>query len=183
MGLKSLSILRSRMFMYRFYRLFPQWNEFETKYTKDCSIVIKEFHKDLMKAVATERYGVELPLNMGKLFVISYKSRPYTNFIKFSKEGELSKFTNNHTDGHTCKIVYQNSDRKYQLKDKKIWDFEVCTEFRKIVSKEFAKDYTRYIFSPNRVKINNNNLKNIYKQHEDKKIEKFLLTYDEFKMN
>lgn len=169
--------------MYRFFRLFPQWAHFETKSMKDCSIIIREFHNDFIQAVAEERYGVELPLNMGKLFVISYKSRPYMNFTNFGKEGEISKFTNNHTDGHACKIVYQNSDRRYQIKDKKLWNFEPEAKFRKIVSKEFAKNHTKYIFSPNRSKINDNNLKNIYQNNENRKIDKFLLTYDEFKMN
>jgi hypothetical protein len=169
--------------MYRFYRLFAKWKEYETNKMKDFTNIVKEFHSDLIQAVTEERYGVEMPLKSGKLMVISYRSR--RNYPRFSagyKDTNPSYHMNYATDGLKCKIIYSNHERRYRVRDRYMWSFEPETNFRKKVSQAFVKDHNRYIFSPDRIpgkflKIEMENIDTM-----KIRVQKFLAGYDEFEL-
>lgn len=183
MKLKSLSVVSNRMFMYRFFKKFPQYAHLNTGKTRDVSAVIKTFHEELIDTVINFRYGVELPLKSGKIMVVSYKASNYPNFAVYNKHKTAAEFTNNHTDGLNCKIFYTNRQARYRVKDRYIWEFIPERPFKKKVSQAFAKDYNKYIFSPGRQIGFYNHLDAKIKQADENKIEKFLVTYDEFNMN
>jgi hypothetical protein len=178
-----LSLLSTRMFMYRFFKKFPQYNYLNTGKSKDCSRIIKEFHNDLINAVTEHRYGVDLPLNMGKIMVVSYKDKPYPNFQYFKQDSTITTFSNRHTDGLKCKIFYTNRERKYRMKDRYNWQFLPETGFRQKVSRAFSDDHTKYVFSPDRKENFNNYLDYKIQEDTERKVKNFLVTYNEFEMN
>lgn len=182
MSPKGFGILGDRNFIRKFYNQFPQYKEFWDNYhTKDFAKVIKQFHNDFIDAVISNRHGADLPLSMGNLSIISYKTpEPYVNFTQYPKLKQVSNFTNNHTDGLSCKIVYNSHERRYRFKDKRIWAFHPEKPFKSKVSKAFAKNYTRYVFSPNRRDSFYELLDYKLRDEADVRIEKFLKTYDEF---
>ena len=98
MSPKGFAILGDRNFVRSFYKKFPQHKEFWDKAsTKTFTEIIKQFHQDFIETVVANRHGVDLPLSMGNLSIISYRApKSYVNFTKFPKMKQISNFTNNH---------------------------------------------------------------------------------------
>lgn len=184
MKLKTLSILNSRAIIYGFYKLFPKWKQYYTGKTSDFGKVIKEFHNQFSDAVAVERYGVELPLKIGKMLVVAYKSdKKYPNFGRYNSTGDKTAYSNNHTDGLKCKLLYMNNERRYQLKDRILWEFKPEIVFRQKVSKAFAANYNNYIVTPAKGEIHFKQLEYKLRDAMEIKVRKFLSTYNEFELN
>lgn len=183
MSKRVAPILGIRTFFREFFRRFPQHIQYKTKSPKDFTRIIKQFHSDFTDAVINNRYGADLPLKYGNIRIVSYKkNREYLNQEMFDKEGIVTGFSNNHTNGLCCKIQYRNKGNKYKFKDKVLWAFFADRPFKKKVSKAFRENYQKYIFSPNRGQINKKaNIFN-WKVVNDSNIEKFLLDYNEFEM-
>lgn len=180
---KSLTILGHRPFVNGFFKKFPQYKQFKTFSPKPFTDLVHAFHEDFIEEVINSREGVDMPLKMGNLKIISYK--PNNNYLNFSRyrQGEITKFVNNHTEGLSGKIVYSNYSNRYKLKDKSIWSFEPEVPFKKKVSVAFIVNYLRYSFSPNRGKIKYLRTEISTKEINDKKIKDFLKTYDEFSIS
>lgn len=179
----SFPILGLRPFVNGFFKKFPQYKEYDTKRPKDFTDIIKEFHKDLIQEVIDNRYGVDLPLKSGRLRILSFKkNRQYPNFTQYTETGLTGGFSNIHTDGLSCKIVYSNMGNRYRMKDKIIWAFLPEAGFSKRVSDAFRLHYNRYIFSPNRNAIKKRNTEFNWKNITEENIEKFLLSYNEFEL-
>lgn len=184
MILKSLTILGHRTFINGFFKQFPQHRQYKTFSPKPFTKLIHEFHCDFIESVLSNRAGADLPLRMGNLKMIAFKSRGYLNFANYKKgEGFISKFSNNHTEGLTGKIFYSNHATKYRLKDKTIWTFEPEAPFKKKASISFLENYLKYEYSPSRLKISYNNSEFNLQDLNKEKIKIFLKTYDEFYMN
>lgn len=150
---------------------------------KDFTKIIHEFHKDYIEAVTQERYGVELPLKLGKHMVVSYRSkRPYPAFRGPFDRNPLV-YLNNATDGLKCKLVFTNSDHRYRVKDRYIWSFEPEVNFKKAVSKAFVQNHKNYIFSHDNQEAKSRQWDLKSREITDARIAKFLLTYDEFKID
>lgn len=176
---KSLTILGRRPFVNGFFKKFPQHKLFKTFSPKPFTELIHAFHEDFIDQVLNNREGVDMPLKMGNLKIISYKpTRNYPNFRKYN-EGMMSKFVNNHTEGLNGKIVYSNHATKYRLKDKIIWSFEPEVPFKKKASLSFSVDYLKYMFSPNRSKLKYVTHELDLKEIKDIKIKNFLNNYNE----
>ena len=177
---KSLVILGHRPFVNGFFKKFPQHKQFKTFSPKPFTDLIREFHQDFIGEVLNNREGADIPLKMGNLRMISYKpTNHYPNFDKY-KQGTITKFVNNHTEGLSGKIVYSNHETKYRLKDKMIWSFEPEVPFKKRASLAFVINYLRYAFSPNRAKLKYVNHEIDLKEIKDNKIKSFLKNYNEF---
>ncbi len=150
---------------------------------KDFTKVINAFHQEYIKAVTEHRYGAELPLNLGKHMIVSYRSK--RNYPRFKGPSDTlpTIHTNLATDGLKCKLVYSNHDSRYRFKDKYIWEFAPEVPFKKEVSKAFVANHNMYIFNPNKADIFYRGLDFKLRSNAEAKIEKFLLTYDEFELN
>lgn len=185
--LKSLSISGTRDFVRGFFKEFPQHLDHKPKQPgsfSEFTKIIKQFHDDFTDAVVQNRDGAELPLKMGKVFVVAFKSKKSpVNFSNYKTKGEISNHTNNHTDGWVAKIVYSNHDNKYRLKDKCIWELKRDVAFKKKVSEHFSKNYMMYMISPDKRKIFYDDLECIIRDEKNARIERFLKNYDEFNVN
>lgn len=180
----SLSILGTRPFVREFFRKFPQHKQYDKKLAKDFTAIIKEFHSDFIQAVVDNRHGADFPLKCGNLKIIAFKkTRDYPNFGLFNKEGLTVGFTNNHTNGLSCKIVFSNKSNRYKLKDKIMWAFQAEVPFKKRVSEAFKANYQKYMFSANIAQIKKKNDFYKWKDLTDEHIEKFLIDYNEFEID
>lgn len=179
----SLSILGVRAFVNGFFKKFPQYSEYKTNRPKDYTEIIKAFHSDLIQAVIDNRYGANMPLKFGNLKLVAFKrTRDYPNFNLY-RQGKVGGFTNNHTDGLSCKIVYTNKSNRFKLKDKIMWAFYPEDIFSKRVSKAFSQEYQKYIISPNIRQIQKKEDFFKWKQLTDDHIEEYLKSYNEFEIN
>ena len=180
---KALTILGYRNFVNAFFKKFPQHISYKQWSPKPFTELIHVFHEEFIEAVIENREGADLPLKMGNIKIVSYKTRKrYPNFKNYLKGEPLTRFTNNHTDGLNCKILYNNDSAKYRLKDKKIWIFEPERPFQLKVSRAFADNFNKYAYSPNTVKTKTLNSEINRKHLINKKIDNFLQTYNEFEV-
>jgi len=183
MGIKKFSSFNSRKFLRDFFRRFPQHAAFRPKDNRmsELSNVITAFHEEFISEVVSNRYGAELPLNMGAISVVGYKkNRFYPNFSKYSTSGEITDFANIHTEGLACKIYYTNGSNRYRLKDRFLWEFLPSDPFKKQVSEVFSKEYHRFVVNPDIYKIFHKHIDSVFSEKMNLRIDKFLLTYDEF---
>jgi hypothetical protein len=168
------------MFSHRFFNAFPQWKGFDTGKMADLTRIVKEFHTDFIDCVCTDRNGVELPKNMGKFMIVSYKSDKMYPCFRGPRDREPLRYSNDHTDGLKCKLVFTNHDRRYRVKDRFIWSFEPEVRFKQAVSKAFRANYNMFSFSPDRMIGYKMELISKNRDAEKAQIQKFLKTYNEF---
>jgi hypothetical protein len=182
MEFKKLSLLNTRMFSYRFFKKFPQWQHLNTGKMSDVTRVIRTFHDEFIKAVCSGRYGVDLPAKLGKIFIVAFKAPHYPDFSLFRKIGHVSKFLNLHTDGLKCHISYSNHERRFRVKDRVIWEFSPERGFMQNASKAFAANHTQFETTVDKRKPFYAGLDFDLKEASENRIEKFLVTYDEFQL-
>jgi hypothetical protein len=144
--------------------------------------VIKAFNEKLWKSTIENRDGIELPQNLGYLFVgaCQQPSKENIDYGKSIKYGVKVTHKNWETDGSIGKIFYSNYSSRYKLKDRVLWGFTANRYFKRAVTKEFKENWKRYLAVDKTVVVSklfqmyNTNHK-IQKYNESK-----LDTYNEF---
>tara|TARA_R110001599_G_scaffold7963_4_gene38341 strand:+ start:11607 stop:12170 length:564 start_codon:yes stop_codon:yes gene_type:complete len=159
-------------------------NEFKEKYPKYSGIhndklkkIIKLYNKNLWEGVIENRDGVQLPDSLGYLFIGTCSPAKYKNNIDYARSSEQGKiFHNNNwdTDGNIGKIFYTNASVKYKFKNRELWKFEACREFKRSVASEYPKDWTKYAVIQNKYQI-----AHLYQNKVDKSA---LKDYNEFEL-
>lgn len=180
---KALTILGYRAFVNSFFKKFPQHKAYKQWSPKPFTKLIHAFHEEFVNAVIENREGADLPLKMGNIKIISYKThKRYPNFKNYLKGEPVTSFTNNHTNGLNCRIIYSNKSGKYRVKDKNIWGFDPERPFQLKVSRAFVNNFNRYTFSPNTSETKIKNIEAGRKHLIEKKVSNFLQTYNEFEV-
>ncbi len=113
----------------------------------DIRNIIGEFNEFMWNTVINTRDGVELPNNMGSIFIGSCQ-RP-TKFNKDYNKSEDYKtdirHRNFHSDEKLAKIFYSNYSKKYLFKNRDLWSFIAHRNFSRKVSKTFPENWNRYL--------------------------------------
>ncbi len=113
----------------------------------DIRSIIGEFNEFMWNTVINTRDGVELPNNMGSIFIGSCQ-RP-TKFNKDYNKSEDYKtdirHRNFHSDEKLAKIFYSNYSKKYLFKNRDLWSFIAHRNFSRKVSKTFPENWNRYL--------------------------------------
>jgi hypothetical protein len=137
--------------------------------------IIRRYNEGLWNGVIEFRDGVELPNSLGYLFIGTCSPAKYKkqniDFGKSNEYGKILKNQNWETDGNIGKIFYTNSSAKYRFKNRELWKFEACRNFKRSVAKKYPEDWTKYIIVQNRYKISH-----LYKA------EKISDNYNEFEL-
>jgi hypothetical protein len=113
-----------------------------------CSAVIQE-------QVVALRDGVELPEQLGYLFIGSTPATRNGN-VDYKKSIELGKevrHRNWDTDELTGKIFYTNYGTKYRFKSREVWKFVPVRQFKRVVAREYPKDFNKYVRVDNKVRV------------------------------
>jgi nucleoid DNA-binding protein len=115
---------------------------------QDCAAVIQE-------QVVALRDGVELPEQLGFLFIGSTPATKGKN-IDYKKSIELGKevrHKNWDTDELTGKIFYTNYGTKYRFKYREVWKFVPVRQFKRVVAREYPKEFNKYVKVDSRVRV------------------------------
>ena len=117
--------------------------------------IIKLYNKKLWEAVVTYRNGVELPDSLGFLFIGTCKASKTinTNYALSKQYGKVLQNKNWETDGNLGKIFYTNFSTKYRFKNRELWRFVACRDFKRTVAKEYPKSWTKYVVMKNKYKV------------------------------
>ena len=171
---KRLSFLNKKLFE-EFKNKYPKYGAISNEKLKK---IIRLYNKNLWRGVIKYRDGVELPDSLGYLFIGTCSPAKYNNTnINYAKSAQYGKMlTNNNwdTDGNIGKIFYTNASTKYKFKNRELWKFEACREFKRSVAAEYPKNWNKYKIIQNKYQI-----AHLYQNKLDSKE---LEDYNEFEM-
>jgi transcriptional antiterminator len=146
---KSVSIMSTTELM-KFRTKHPEYVDLTLK---DFSDIIRAFNSEVINTATSNRDGVVLPENIGRLSIITF-SRPKKKIVDFgtsNKTGILSFFKNWNTDNRLCKIMYNSTVKKYGNKNSRFYGFLPTREFKKEVSLAVNKNWQKYVYFNNKI--------------------------------
>jgi hypothetical protein len=117
--------------------------------------IIELCGKVIQDMVVDERDGVELPEQLGYLFIGSTPATKKGN-IDYKRSIELGKevrHKNWDTDELTGKIFYTNYGTKYRFKYHEAWMFKPVRQFKRTVAGAYPLDYGKYVKVDGRMKV------------------------------
>ena len=165
------------------------FNEFKERYPKykhltetEIRKIIKSFNILVYQNVIEKRNGIQLPEQVGWLFIGScQKSKKQNiNFAKSLKYGVTVTNNNFETDEKLAKIFFTNFAQKYKMKNREYWSFVACREFKRSVAKNYCDNWNMYIVVDSTKKLNTAYSKEFFKNKIKNENEKSLINYNEF---
>lgn len=144
--------------------------------------IIKTFNKTIAQSVVDLRDGVQLPEQIGWLFIGTCQASKKRN-IDFSKSRTYGVSVENKnwaSDGKLAKIFFTNYAPKHKMKNREFWSFIACREFKRNVAKTYPENWNMYVVVDPRTKIRLAYSKVLYKDKKNKETAVALKTYNEF---
>ena len=117
--------------------------------------IIKLYNTNLWNAVIENRDGVELPDSLGYMFIGTCKASKSvnTNYALSKEYGKVLQNKNWETDGNLGKIFYTNYSTKYRFKNRELWRFVACRDFKRTVAKDYPGNWTKYVVMKNKYRV------------------------------
>jgi hypothetical protein len=169
----------SKEFFDNFKKKYPKYKDLENK---DLKNIIKVFNNQMYNTVIDVRDGIQLPEQIGWLFIGTCQSPKKENidFAKSNKYGVAVSNKNWETDGKLAKIFFTSYALKHKMKNREFWKFVACREFKRSVAKTYPENWNMYaVAEPSKkFKLDYQNI--AYKNFIEVKTEKELKTYNEF---
>jgi hypothetical protein len=167
-----------------FYNQFITDNPKHSNITVDAfKNIIKSFNGKIWENVIEYRDGVELPEQLGYLFIGTCpRKKSNVDFKKSEHYGVVLQNQNWESDQFIAKIFYTNFETKYRFKHHELWGFKGVRDFTRTVGQTYPKEWKKYIQVDNKIKISR-----LFRKHTGeykRKIEttELLKNYDEFKL-
>jgi hypothetical protein len=145
--------------------------------------IIKVFNGKIWESVIDYRDGVELPEQLGYLFIGSCpRKKSNVDFNKSQHYGVVLQNQNWESDDYLAKIFYTNFETKYRFKNHDLWGFKGVRDFTRSVGKTYPTEWKKYLVVDNFVKISR--IFRIHKERDVRKVEteELLKDYDEFNL-
>ena len=157
---------------------------FAAKYLSDEQLrqIILEFNKELWQTVITKRDGVEIPSQIGHLFIGScpMKKRKNVDFKASADYLKIIQHRNWESDNYLAKIFFTTYASRYRFKHNELWGFEATREFKRTVGKEYPKSWKMYIEVDPQIKISSLFRSRLYTIEKAEAATEGLKTYNEF---
>lgn len=168
-----------------FYNKFiednPKYSHITLEQFKD---VIKIFNGLIWKTVVDERDGVQLPEQLGYIFIGSCpkKKGDNTDYKKSGYYGVKVQNQNWESDQYTAKIFYTNYETKYRFKNHELWGFKGLRDFTRATAKAYPIEWKKYIQVDNLTKISRLFRVEKFKHNKNIETSELLKDYDEFNL-
>lgn len=146
--------------------------------------IINMFNGKIWESVISERDGVELPEQLGYIFIGSCpRKKTNVDFKKSEHYGIVLQNQNWESDNFIAKIFYTNYETKYRFKNHDLWGFVGLRDFKRSVGKTYPKEWKKYIQVDGLTQISK--LFRKYKIDHNRKEEtkELLKDYDEFNLD
>jgi hypothetical protein len=169
-----------------FYNKFiednPKYSNITIDQFKD---VIKTFNGMIWDTAVKERDGVQLPEQLGYIFIGSCpkKKGDNTNYKKSEEYGIKVQNQNWESDQYTAKIFYTNFETKYRFKNHELWGFKGVRDFTRTVAKTYPLEWKKYVQVDNKLKISRLFRMEKFKQFKTEETAELLKNYDEFNLD
>ena len=146
--------------------------------------IITTFNDLIWRAVINERDGIQLPEQLGYLFIGSCpRKKNNVDFHKSQKHGIVLQNQNWESDQFLAKIFYTNFETKYRFKNHELWGFKGVRDFTRTVGKTYPKEWKRYIQVDNKLKISRLFRLEKFKHFKTDETAELLKNYDEFNLD
>ena len=144
--------------------------------------IVKYFNNTLYQTVIDTRDGVQLPEQIGWLFIGTCQSPKKQNidFVKSKKYGIAVTNKNWETDGKLAKIFFTSYALKHKMKNREFWGFVACRDFKRAVAKSYPENWNMYLVVEPTRKIKLNNTRNYLASSAKLKEIESLKHYNEF---
>lgn len=144
--------------------------------------IVKYFNNTLYQTVIDTRDGVQLPEQIGWLFIGTCQSPKKQNidFVKSKKYGVAVTNKNWETDGKLAKIFFSSYALKHKMKNREFWGFVACREFKRAVAKTYPENWNMYLVVEPTRKIKLNSTRNYLASSAKKQETEGLKHYNEF---
>lgn len=178
---KKLNILTKELYE-EFIVRHPKYKNIPYEVYKE---IIYKFNGKIWDQVIENRDGVELPEQLGYVFIGTCPRKISDNpdYFKSKEYGVKVQNQNWESDQYVAKIFYTNFEVKYRFRFHHMWGFSAVRDFRRSVSDAYPKNWKKYPVIDNFQKIS----RLLRKVHKLDIIaadtEQQLLDYDEFDLD
>lgn len=147
--------------------------------------VIKQFNGKIWQHVIDNRDGVELPEQLGYLFIgtCPRKKGENTDYKRSGDYGVRIQNRNWESDQYVAKIFYTNFETKYRFRHHEMWGFTGLRDFKRTVAKTYLTEWKKYVQVDNLVKVSLLFRKQKFKDFKKQETAKLLEEYDEFNLD
>jgi hypothetical protein len=159
---------------------FPQYESLTYEQIKK---IIYRFNENIWETVIDKRDGVELPSQIGHIFIGTCppSKKRYNMDMKTSLEFmQKIKHRNWESDQHIAKIFYTTYGNKYRFKNHELWAFNPTRDFSRTVSSTYPVYWKRYVMIEPRMKISHIFKSSDYKMTKEEEDKNLLGAYNEF---
>jgi hypothetical protein len=177
---KKLNLTNTE-FYDRFIQENPKYGDLTIEQFKD---IIKSFNGKIWETVISERDGVQLPEQLGYLFIGSCpRKKSNVDFSKSKEHGIVLQHQNWESDQFAAKIFYTNYETKYRFKNHELWGFKGVRDFTRSVGKTYPKEWKKYIQVDNLIRVSRLFRTQKFKQTKNEEVIDLLKNYDEFNLD
>lgn len=175
--------LTNEGFFQSFLKEYPKYNGVIT--APQFKSVISSFNGKIWQNVVEKRDGVELPEQLGYIFIGTCPRAKKLNvdYDKSKIYGVKVQNQNWESDQYLAKIFYTSYESKYKFKHHDMWGFKGVRSFTRTVAEVYPKEWKKYVVAENFIKISRIFRKESFKQARQKKNAKTLESYDEFSLD
>ena len=175
----QVNTVLNKEFFENFKKAYPKYKDLDNKVIRK---MIKRFNQVLHQAVIDTRDGIQLPEQLGWIFIGTCQRSKKANidYGKSKKYGVKVSNKNWETDGKLAKIFFSNYAPKLKMKNREFWGFTACREFKRAVSKSYPENWNMYIEVLPSAKIDKVYNSVLYKDFLKKAEKKALDNYNEF---
>ena len=169
----------NKEFFEKFKKKHPKYKNLDDTYLRK---IIKLFNQVVTQAVVDSRDGIQLPEQIGWLFIGTCQQSKKNNidFAKSVKYGVQVTNKNWETDGKLAKIFFTNYAPKHRIKNREFWGFTACRDFKRNVSRSYPENWNMYLVVDPTQRLKLSHIKRTYIEFMNKKTENSLKTYNEF---
>jgi hypothetical protein len=162
-----------------FKKRYPKYKDLDYRLLKE---VMRKFNNAIFQGVIDTRDGIQLPEQLGWLFIGTCQQSKKTNvdFAKSKKYGVTITNKNWETDGKLAKIFFTNYAPKHRMRNREYWGFTACRDFKRTVAKTYPENWNTYIVVDATQRLKLAYSKAVYKEIKLKETTKALENYNEF---
>lgn len=177
---KTTHVTLNNSFIETLQEKIPECASLSSQEIKD---VIYTFNENVWNTVIDVRDGVELPSQLGHIFIGTCppsKKRSNVDYNASIEYMQKIKHRNFESDQHIAKIFYTTFGNKYRFKNNELWAFDATRDFKRAVGKTYPENWKRYIQVDPKIKISNVYKSNSYKMDKQEEDVDLLKNYNEF---
>lgn len=144
--------------------------------------IINTFNGNLWMTAIESRDGVEIPEQIGHLFIGTCppKRKPNVDFKTSAEYLKVIQHRNWESDQYLAKIFYTTYGTKYRFKNHELWGFVATRAFKRTVGKTYPEKWKQYVEVDPKIKISSMFRNNLNEMKKAEDAERNITLYNEF---